>query len=84
MKAIFLRRGKIGWMVKPYSITAFDNLQATVYNIYGAPNEQCLSRMRWLVLNSKEDEYSDWVKVIALARECHLRGFGTDLPEIES
>ena len=83
MQGKLLRRGKLWWRIDSRKVTVFDKFQATVYHIYGAPNEQCLSKMKTKLLGSRLDEYGDWVEAICLARECQLIGYGTSVPKIK-
>lgn len=64
-------------MIQEDSIVVFDKLQATVYQMYGYPSRAPLLKMRDIVLESQDDEYSSWVDVISLSSELGIRGYGT-------
>lgn len=81
MKTKILRKSKIGWVLTPTSIIAFDKIQATIYHAYGMPTRQPISAMRKTLLKSKPEEYNSWVDVIGLARKQGVIGYGTRLKD---
>ena len=65
------------------TITAFDNLQATVYHVYELTNRQPFDVMKLKIANSKPEEYNSWVDVLDLAVKQGVRGYGTRIPRLE-
>lgn len=82
MKKI-IRKSKLGWVLTDDTITAFDNLQATVYHVYELTNRQPFDVMKLKIANSKPEEYNSWVDVLDLAVKQGVRGYGTKIPRLE-
>lgn len=79
---MIVRKSKINWLLSPEIIVAFDKIQATGYNVYENP-KQSLEEMKIIILQSKPDEYNNWVDVVELAIKKGMRGYGTRIPKIE-
>lgn len=78
---MIIQRGKIFWRITDESVIAFDKRQATVYQMYGYSNKKPLEKMKFLLLNSNDNEYSNWLEVIALANKVRIRGYATKLQQ---
>lgn len=74
---MILKRGKIFWKIADESVVAFDKRQATIYHVYECPSKKSLESMKYRLLHSNPDEYSNWVEVISLAMEVGIKGYGT-------
>lgn len=85
MEKQIIHRGRISWALSDNSITAFDNLQATIYDRFGASSDVAIEYMKFRVRHSKENELNSWVDVIELANRCGVVGRGTSIkPKISS
>lgn len=78
MKKI-IRKSKVSWVITDTTLTAFDQIQATVYHAFETPNKRPLDEMRYEVEHSTPDELNSWADVISLALNKGLRGYGTKL-----
>lgn len=72
-----LKRGKLTWLIYKDKIIVYDNIQATIYHLFGAMSQKPLDDMKKKLYKSKDNEYSDWVKAISLSMETGVRGYGT-------
>lgn len=72
-----IRKSKIGWVLTQDTMTAFDNLQATLYHVYDLTNRGPFDKMKMKVLYSQPEEYNSWVDVLDLAVKCNMRGYST-------
>lgn len=80
---IFLKRGKINWLVREDCLIAFDRIQATCYSAYWSNSDNLFFAMRRKLLNSKESEYGDWIEAVSLAIKYKVKGQGTRIPTID-
>ena len=78
---MIIRKSKISWLITKNSITAFDRLQATSYNVYELTNRQPFDVMRMKIKNSQPYEYNSWVDILDLAVKQGIKGYGTRLKE---
>lgn len=76
-KQKIIRKSKIGWVITPETVVAFDKIQATLYHVFETANKAPLARMKHAIIISKADELNTWADVITLAREEGLIGYGT-------
>ena len=82
MKQKIIEKTKITWLIADTSITAFDNLQATMYSVYGSSDKESFENMKVLVECSTPEEYNNWVDIIELAQKMGVIGYGTRRPKI--
>ena len=61
------------------SITAFDTLQATTYNVYELTNRQPFDVMKMKIMDSAPEELNSWVDILDLAMKQGVKGYGTRL-----
>lgn len=76
MQAILIKKSKICWYITANSAVAFDNIQATSYNAFGAINGPIHEMVR-RVKESRPDEYNSWADIVDLATKVGIIGYGT-------
>lgn len=72
-----IRKTRINWVLSDTAIIAFDNLQATCYNIFNGQNKRHFADMTDIILSSDDTDYNSWVDVICLAQDMGMIGYGT-------
>lgn len=79
---IILQRGKMTYILySNHIIVGVGGWQWTSYNQYENWNRQGITQYRKIILNSKEDEYTNAVEQMSLAHQCGIKGSGTVKPK---
>ena len=79
---MIIKRGRLTYYIKHEAIiVGVSDFQFTAYTVYPLQNRKPFYDFRDAIINSKEDEYDDIVKLISLALKHKLRSVASHKPQ---